>query len=89
MDKEPIIIVSGEPNSVFLEIFFKSIKLHSYKNPLVIIVSKKLLQQQMKKLGFTFELNIIDKNFDQYNQLNNNNQKNTPKMEDISSIKSK
>jgi len=72
MDKEPIIIVSGEPNSVFLEIFFKSIKLHSYKNPLVIIVSKKLLQQQMRKLGFTFELNIINKNFDQYNKLNNN-----------------
>ena len=27
MSKEPIIIVSGEPNSVFLEIFFKSLKL--------------------------------------------------------------
>ena len=26
MISEPIIIVAGEPNSIFLEIFFKSIK---------------------------------------------------------------
>ena len=31
MDKEPIIIVGGEPNSVFLEIFFKSLKTNVYK----------------------------------------------------------
>ena len=54
MNNEPIIIVSGEPNSVFLELFFKSIKKCSFKNPLVIIASKELLQQQMKKLGFFF-----------------------------------
>ena len=54
MDKQPIIIVAGEPNSIFLEIFFKSLKMHNYKCPLVIIVSKKLLQQQMQKLGFFF-----------------------------------
>ena len=63
MSKEPIIIVSGEPNSVFLEIFFKTIKTYQYKSPLIIIASKKLVQQQMKKLGFIFEINIIDKNF--------------------------
>ena len=54
MGKEPIIIVSGEPNSVFLEIFFKTIKTYQYKSPLIIIASKKLVQQQMKKLGFIF-----------------------------------
>ena len=26
MGKKPIIIVGGEPNSIFLEIFFKSLK---------------------------------------------------------------
>jgi 4-hydroxythreonine-4-phosphate dehydrogenase len=57
MDKEPIIIVGGEPNSVFLEIFFKSLKTNTYKSPLIIIISKKLLQEQMKKLGFTFKIN--------------------------------
>ena len=59
MNKEPIIIVGGEPNSVFLEIFFKSLKLKKYKSPLIIIASEKLLQEQMKKLGFFFEINII------------------------------
>ena len=62
MGKEPIIIVSGEPNSVFLEIFFKSLKTNTFKSPIIIIVSKKLLKEQMKKLGFTFKINDIDKN---------------------------
>jgi len=72
MNKEPIIIVSGEPNSVFLEIFFKSLKTNTYKSPLIIIVSKKLLQKQMKKLGFTFKINDIDKKLKNYSKLNNN-----------------
>ena len=71
MNKEPIIIVAGEPNSIFLEIFFKSLKMHKYKSPLVIITSKKLLQKQMKKLGFFFDINVIDKNFNRFNSLNN------------------
>jgi 4-hydroxy-L-threonine phosphate dehydrogenase PdxA len=54
MINEPIIIVAGEPNSIFLEIFFKSIKTQKYKSPLILIVSKKLLKQQMKKLVFFF-----------------------------------
>ena len=71
MGKKPIIIVSGEPNSVFLEIFFKSIKINSFKSPLIIIVSKRLLQQQMIKLGFTFKINDIDKKFKDFSKLNN------------------
>ena len=63
MNKEPIIIVGGEPNSIFLEIFFKSIQDHHYRSPLIIIASKKLVEQQMKKLGFFFEINTIDQNF--------------------------
>ena len=55
MNKAPIIIVAGEPNSIFLEIFFKSLKKYDYKSPLIIIASKKLVQQQMKKLGFTLQ----------------------------------
>ena len=71
MVKEPIIIVGGEPNSVFLEILFKSIKSLNYKSPLIIIVSKKLLEQQMMKLGFSFRINTINKNFNQFSKLNN------------------
>ena len=71
MNKEPIIIVAGEPNSIFLEIFFKSIKKNKFKSPLIIIVSKKLLQEQMVKLGFKYKINTINKNFNQFKKLNN------------------
>jgi len=72
MGKEPIIIVGGEPNSVFLEIFFKSLKTNTFKSPLIIIISKKLLQKQMKKLGFVFKINIINKDLKDFSRLNNN-----------------
>ena len=71
MSKEPIIIVGGEPNSIFLEIFFKSINANMYKSPLIIIVSKKLLQEQMKKLGFNFKINDIDKKIKNFSKLDN------------------
>ena len=71
MNKDPIIIVAGEPNSIFLEIFFKSIKKDYYKSPLIIIVSKKLLIKQMKLLGFNFKLNQINLNNINFKKLNN------------------
>ena len=71
MGRKPIIIVGGEPNSIFFEIFFKSLVRHRYKSPLIIIASKELLQQQMKKLGFLFEINTIHKNFNKFDKLNN------------------
>jgi 4-hydroxythreonine-4-phosphate dehydrogenase len=72
MSKQPIIIVSGEPNSVFLEIFFKSLKHNTYKSPLIIVASKKLLQEQMKRLDFTFKINDIDKRIKDFTKLDNN-----------------
>ena len=54
MNYKPIIIVAGEPNSIFLEIFFKSLTIKKYKSPLIIVVSIELLKKQMKKLGFFF-----------------------------------
>ena len=52
MSSSPILIVSGEPNSVFLEIFFKVLKLKKIKSPLILISSKNILELQMKKLKF-------------------------------------
>jgi len=72
MVKEPIIIVGGEPNSVFLEIFFKCLKTNTYKSPLIIIISKKLLQKQMRKLNFDFKINDINKDIKNFSKLNNN-----------------
>ena len=71
MSCKPIIIVAGEPNSVFLEIFFKSLKFKKYKSPLIIVCSKKLLQEQMKKLRFNYKINIVDKDFAKLDALNN------------------
>ena len=72
MAKEPIIILGGEPNSIFLEIFFKSLKTNTYKSPLIIIISKKLLQEQMKKLDFDFKINDIDRKLKDFSKLDNN-----------------
>ena len=62
MNFKPILIVAGEPNSVFLEIFFKSINKKNYKSPLIVIVNKKLLIGQMKHLGYNFKVNQINLN---------------------------
>ena len=72
MGKEPIIIVGGEPNSVFLEIFFKSLKLNTYRSPLIIVVSKKLLKEQMRKLDFNFKINDINKKLKSFSKIDNN-----------------
>ena len=71
MSRKPILIVAGEPNSIFLEIFFKSIGKNYFKSPLIIIVSKKILIKQMEILGFNFKLNLINENYLHLNQLNN------------------
>ena len=57
---KPIIIVAGEPYSVFLEIFFKALKYKKYKSPLIIICSKKLLLSQMKKFNFKKRIRLIN-----------------------------
>ena len=59
MKNNPIIIVAGEPNSIFLEIFFKTINQKKFKNPLILICSFKLLKLQMNKLKFKKKIKII------------------------------
>ena len=62
MKNKTIIIVCGEPKSIFLEIFFKAIKYGSYKSPIILITSLKLLKNQMKKFKFKRNINLIDPN---------------------------
>ena len=71
MSYKPILLVAGEPNSVFSEIFFKSLKKNHYKSPLIIIVSKNLLLKQMALLGFNYKINIIDEKYIDINELDN------------------
>ena len=59
MKIKPIIIVSGEPNSIFYEIFFKSLKKKKFKSPLLLITSVELFKKQMKKFRFKAEINLI------------------------------
>ena len=59
MKCKPILIVAGEPNSVFLEIFFKAMKT-KIKSPVILIASYKLILMQMKKLKFKKKIKIID-----------------------------
>ena len=64
MNYSPILIVSGEPNSIFLEIFFKSLKLIKIKSPIILISSEKILKKQMKKFKFKKKIKILNyKNF--------------------------
>ena len=69
MSYKPIIIVAGEPNSIFFEIFFKSITKNKFISPLIIIGSSKLLIKQMKILGFNFKINLINESYSRINSL--------------------
>ena len=73
MNYKPIIIVPGEPNSIFLEIFFKTLKKKNYKSPLIIICSAKILSMQMKKLKFKKKINFINPKKSLNKKLNNKN----------------
>ena len=71
MNYSPILISSGEPNSIFLEIYFKILKSKKIRSPLILISSEKLLKLQMKKLKFKKKIrNLNFLKLDQY-KLNN------------------
>ncbi len=60
MKTKPILLVAGEPNSIFLEILFKALKNQRFKDPLILIASYKLLKLQMKKLRFNRSIKILE-----------------------------
>ena len=61
MNYKPIIIVAGEPNSVFFEIFFKVIK-KKIKSSIILIASEKLIIKQASVLRKKISLNLINEN---------------------------
>ena len=61
MDKNVILIVAGEPNSVFFEILFKSLKKINQTKAMILIGCKRNLINQAKFLKYKINLNIIDK----------------------------
>ena len=71
MNHKPILIVAGEPNSIFLEIFFKSLKFKKFKSPIILIASQNLIKLQMKKLKINMGVKIL--NLDDINKYKLNN----------------
>ena len=60
MNYKPIVIIAGEPNSVFFEIFLKSINNKKIKSPIILIGSKKLFDLQMNFLKKKIKFKILD-----------------------------
>ncbi len=83
MKYKPIIIVPGDPFSIFIEIFFKSFSI-KYKSPIILIYCKKDLILQMKKFSFRKKINLINQN-----NLNENLNNNKINLIDIEFKKSK
>ncbi len=84
-----IIIILGEPQSIFSEILFKyfnSKEFSKNKKKIILIGSMTLLQKQMKKLKFNLNLKLINNINDAKNNeinilnINYNNQKNFSKI---------
>ena len=62
MKIDKILIILGEPNSVFSEVlfkYFKNTKLNSIKKNIILIGSYELIIKQMKILNYQFKINLI------------------------------
>ena len=59
MNYKPIIIVAGEPNSIFFEIFFKALRTEKFKSPIILIASIDILRLQMKKFRFNRKIKLL------------------------------
>ena len=59
MSYKPILIVPGEPNSIFFEIFFKTLKLKKINSPLILIASKKIIEAHLIKLKFNYKIRLV------------------------------
>ena len=67
MNSKYILIINGEPNSVFSEIFFKALKKEKFSNPIILISSKKILEIQMRHLKFKKKIRVLNfRKLDEY-----------------------
>ena len=63
MNIDPIIIVPGEPKSIFFEIFFKSLKKIRIVSPLILICSNNLFKGEAKKFNFKNKIEVLDRKY--------------------------
>ena len=60
MKFKPILIVAGEPNSIFFEIFLKTIKYNKFRSPIILIASKKILEKHIQYFKYNIRFKEID-----------------------------
>ena len=73
MKNNSILVVSGEPKSIFLEIFFKALKYKKYKSPIILICNRSYLTRHLKKMNLKKKIKVLDVNQLNKYKLNNNN----------------
>ncbi len=62
--KSPILIINGEPHSIFIELLIKSLKkLKNLNRPIILICSNDILKKHSKKFNFKFKINIVNENY--------------------------
>ena len=57
---KPILILTGDPKSIFFEIFFKSCRVYKSKSPIILVSSRNILLPQMSKYKFKKKIRIIN-----------------------------
>ena len=62
MQNKPIIIIPGEPDSIFFEIFFKSLTKKKFKSPLILICCNKLLNKEINFFNSKIKIKILNVN---------------------------
>ena len=60
MNFNPILIVPGEPRSIFFEIFFKSINSQKIRSPLIIICDKRIFYKEIKRFKFRKKIEEVN-----------------------------
>ena len=76
MSYKPLLIVLGEPRSVFIEIFFKAYKKlrKRIKRPIILIGSVKLIEKQLNYFNYNYNINeILEENIKLVKNNNNLN----------------
>ena len=66
MSFNPIVIIGGEPQSVFIEILLKSIKRKHL--PIILISSEDILIKNIKKFNFKTKFNYLNKDLTNLNK---------------------
>ena len=71
MPRKPIIIVPGQPNSIFFEIFFKSLAVKKIISPIIFICCINLFKFNARKYRFNKNFNLINSENIKNNLMNN------------------